>query len=427
MAGHYTLHCSLCHNEFEDDGLTLTCHQEHEAALLRANYTHTHFSVQEDEAGIYRYQQWLPVTQKLSRTAKPVTFQSERLSRITGLPHLWISFNGYWPERGAFLETCTFKELEAYTVLSRLPVDFHDVLVVSSAGNTASAFAYTCSQNKIPCLIIIPESGLSRMQFTDSLDGCVKIVCLTGFVDYYDAILFSTQVAQYDGFVLEGGVKNIARRDGLGITLLDAVDTIGQLPDYYCQAIGSGAGAIAVHHTAHRFMADGRFGNRYPHLLLSQNIPFAPIYRSWKQKQRCLVEMERDLGKKQIQQIAAQVLSNQAPPYAIIGGVFDVLTESGGDMLAADNSATYQAMKIFEEAEGIDIDPAAGVAFASLLQEVEHGRIDADASVLLNITGGGLKRKQQAQQYMKVRPSLSIHEDELTDARSVEKVLALFH
>lgn len=164
------------------------------------------------------------------------------------------------------------------------------------------------------------------MLFTRRLDPCVKIVSLTGNVDYYDAILLGNQVAQEPGFILEGGIKNVARRDGLAITLLSAVETIGRLPDYYFQAIGSGAGGIAVHEAACRFVRDGRFGQHPPRLMLSQNTPFTPIYYSWRAGQRRFIDLHRDEGKKQIQQITAQVLSNQRPPYSISGGVFDVLT-----------------------------------------------------------------------------------------------------
>ncbi len=49
-----------------------------------------------------------------------------------------------------------------------------------------------------------------------------------------------------------------------------SVETIGQLPDYYFQAIGSGAGAIAAWEAATRLVEDGRFGCTVPSLMLSQ-------------------------------------------------------------------------------------------------------------------------------------------------------------
>jgi len=37
--------------------------------------------------------------------------------------------------------------------------------------------------------------------------------------------------------------------------------TIGRIPDFYFQAIGSGTGAIAAWEANLRFLADGRFGS----------------------------------------------------------------------------------------------------------------------------------------------------------------------
>ncbi len=83
-------------------------------------------------------------------------YRSPALSRIVGLPNLWISFNGYWPERGAMFPTATFKDLEAEAVLARLPANFDGVLIVASAGNTAAAFARACGNWQQRCLIVVP-------------------------------------------------------------------------------------------------------------------------------------------------------------------------------------------------------------------------------------------------------------------------------
>ncbi|HJT59301.1 MAG TPA: hypothetical protein VJ761_22530, partial [Ktedonobacteraceae bacterium] len=191
----YKLRCQVCDTKFDDDGYMLECRAQHEPTLLITEYTNKQLECNQRAEGIYRYQNWLPVRRTLPGASRTVTYQSARLSRVIGLPHLWIAYNGYWPERGATLGTATFKELEAYTVLARIPEGRDDVLVVASAGNTAAAFARVCSQSKCPCLIIIPESGLQRLQFREPLDPCVKIVSLSGFVDYYDAITLAAHIS----------------------------------------------------------------------------------------------------------------------------------------------------------------------------------------------------------------------------------------
>jgi len=422
---HYRLRCSGCHGKFDDDGLVLECPTKHEPALLVPEYRDKQFEPDAHAEGMFRYRKWLPGTRILSGAGGSVTYKSEKLNHIIGLSNVWVVFNGYWPEKGATLETATFKELEAWAVLSRIPDQHEGVLTIASAGNTAAAFARACSLNKIPCLIIIPEAGLSNLQFSDVIDPCVKIVSLTGFTDYSDAITLANRVSQINGFFPEGGVKNVAKREGLGTTMLNAVEAIGQIPDYYFQAIGSGAGGIAAYDAVKRLVDDGRFGKKSPRLMLSQNLPFVPIYMSWKSSRRELVEIDDDDGKKQIQQIAAHVLSNRRPAYSCKGGIFDALSETQGDMYAADNLETLHAKQLFEETEGIDIDPAGAVAFATLLKAARYDGIEKEALVLLNITGGGRHRQQLNKKLVAARPVLELDEKEILLDESLERIAGL--
>jgi cysteate synthase len=160
--------------------------------------------------------------------------------------------------------------------------------------------------------------------------------------------------------------------------------------------------------------------------MLSQNLPFVPIYMSWKSRRRELVEIDDDDGKKQIQQISAQVLSNRRPAYSVRGGVFDALTETRGDMFTADNFEALHASRLFEETEGIDIDPAGAVAFATLLKAARYDGIEKEAQVLLNITGGGRRRRQLDNELIVARPALELDEREVLLDRALEKIADLF-
>lgn len=108
---------------------------------------------------------------------------------------------------------------------------------------------------------------------------------------------------------------------------------------------------------------------------------------------RDFAEIDADTARTLTESIVATVLSNRRPPYSITGGMFDVLRESQGDMFAVDNEDALQAIQVFEKCEGIDIDPAAGVALAALVGAASTGQIDSEAVVLLHITGGGAAQK----------------------------------
>ena len=255
---------------FDDMGWMLDDPESELPCLIRAIYHKKQIDLK-PELGFYQFADWLPVTTFLQGSSPPITYKSEGLANHLGLNNLYITFSGYWPERGANMRTCSFKETEAYAVCGRLLADSEKILVVASAGNTARAFARVCSDNNIPLLLTVPEDNIDVLWFDEAIRDCVKLVASRKGSDYFDAIHLSGLAGTIEGFVLEGGAKNVARRDGMGTTVLSAASFIGKIPDYYFQAVGSGTGAIAAWEANLRLLEDGRFGKAKMKLMVSQN------------------------------------------------------------------------------------------------------------------------------------------------------------
>ncbi len=388
----YTLQSLVTGKLFNDTGWLLDAPNQDKPGLIRAKYKHNQMNPKDMSYGIYRFADWLPVSRMLNGSSAPVTYKSSGLAPHLGLKNLYITFSGYWPEKGALMTTCSFKETEAYSVCGRMVPGQKEVLVVASAGNTARAFAKVCSDNKIPLLLCVPEDNLDALWFENPLNDCVKLIASCSGSDYFDAIHLSNLASECEGFIAEGGAKNVARRDGMGTTMLSATTHIGEIPDYYFQAIGSGTGAIAAWEANLRLIADGRFGNKMMKLMVSQNHPFVPIMNAWNAKSRDMLAFDHDTARKEVEIIDAKVLSNRKPPYAPVGGLFDALTASKGEVVSATNEEARLASDLFLKLEGNDIHPAAAIACASLLNAVKEGKIESKAIVMLNITGGGEER-----------------------------------
>lgn len=387
----YKLESLCCGTQFEDINWELNCPHNEYPALIRAIYEQKQFEFQ-NQPGLYKYACWLPIEKILEGSGAPITYKSEALAKKLGLENLYINFNGYWPERGAFIQTGSFKEFEAYSVCARKNEQADKIMVVASAGNTARAFARVCSENKIPLLLCIPEDNLSALWFEKELDPCVRIVSSVKGADYFDAIHLSNIAAEMDLFYPEGGAKNVARRDGMGLSVVSAVTTIGKIPDYYFQAVGSGTGAIAAWEANLRFIEDGRYGTNKMKLMVSQNSPFLVIKDAWDARSRALLPLSDNAARKQVETINAKVLSNRRPPYSLIGGLYDALMDTDGEVLAATNMEAEEAAQIFLETEGNDVTPAAAIAVASLIDAVKKGKVEKDATIMLNITGGGTEK-----------------------------------
>lgn len=403
---HYQLQSIASGKIFDDSGWLLDAPDEKDPSLIRAVYRQSKFMPGPLSEGLFRFYNWLPVNRTLPGSSAPITYKSSSLAQKLGLDNLYITFSGYWPERMAFMKSCSFKETEAYSVCSRMHKKSDNVLVVASAGNTARAFARVCSDNLIPLLLCVPEDNVNALWFDTPLNPCVKLVSTIRGSDYFDAIHLSNIIIGMDGFFAEGGAKNVARRDGMGTTVLSATDYIGRIPDYYFQAVGSGTGAIAAWEANVRLNAAGGYGNHKMKLMISQNHPFLPMYEAWKAGSRSLLEYEDALARNHASEIDAKVLSNRRPPYSIPGGLFDALTDTDGQMFSVTNSEAKEASWLFEETEGIDIHPAAAVALASLRNAVKEKMISPDKIIMLNITGGGEKRFKEDKELYFLTPDM---------------------
>ena len=409
---------------FEDGGWTLADAQSPSPSLVRAVYSQKKFTPRDDLDGLYRYAEWMPVKRTLPGSGAPVTYHSKELGAYLGLDNLYITFSGYNPEIGATMKTCSFKETEACSVCARIPADSRRILVVQSAGNTARAFAQVCSDNDIPVLICVPKDNFNDLWFNEPLKDCVKIIASPAGSDYFDAIALGDKVCTSDRFFAEGGAKNVARRDGMGTTLLSAVECIGRIPDVYFQAVGSGTGAIAVWENNLRLIEDGRFGSHKIKLFLSQNAPFTLMHDSWKAGSRALCDITPEQSRRAAEVILAKVLSNRKPPYGLAGGVFDAMSDAGGDFFLASNDDIVRWILTFRNLEGYEIFPAAATAVTSLEKAVKTGAVGRQDVIMLNVTGGGWLHAQ-AKGFIVKEPDLVL-DPALPAEEIVSKVEKLF-
>ncbi|AZM57068.1 cysteate synthase [Streptomyces sp. WAC 01529] len=385
--GSYQLVCTGCGLRLVDDGTVLECPACADGSLLRTDYGSLRFKPEPGASGIFRYGFWLPACREVPGSSAPHVFRSERLAMAVGLSDLWISFSGFWPERNCRMESGTFKELEAYSVLARVP-EGAGTMVVASAGNTAAAFLSACRNFPFPCVLVVPESALPALNGLPGTGSCARVIALKG-ADYNQAIAYSKRIIELSPeFFAEGGVRNVGRRDGLATVTLAAYEAMGRLPDYYVQAVGSGAGAIATYEAATRIARSATTATTaLPRLILCQNTAFAPIHDLWNHKTPHSFSAPPPPT-----EVYAPELVNSAPPYWAHGGIRDILTRTRGDVLTAGRRAADEAAAAFEELEGVDIERPAAVALACLRQAVAVRRIPRDARVLLNVTGGGRRR-----------------------------------
>ncbi len=393
----YSLRCLATDARLNDN----YTNRYHHRALLRAEYDaeRPHTDVAD---GIWKWGGWLPATGPSELSAGTVAYRSEGLAKTLGLDNLWITFHGYWPERGGACPTTTFKDLEAVPTLQRLKD--HDIpgLICASAGNTARAFAHFGGQADYPILLVVAERHLERVWVPEGHPaGSIHLI---GVADghYNDAIDVTGAILEEGGWRREGGVHNVARRDGIATLMLEMVDVAGRLPDHYFQGVGGGPGPIGVHEMNLRILQSGMAPGPLPAIHMSQNAAFAPIHHAWQAGRRSLIP--EDMPQGEDPHVFSDFLVNRTPAYSLTGGLYDVLTESGGETYAVSTMEAQEASAMFEESEGIDVLSPAAVALASLRQALADGRVSRSACILLNVSGGGQERLRREVALRPVRP-----------------------
>ena len=398
--------CLSC-NRYIEDHYTLRCNDCD--SLLRVEYAERQLKVRYQLPGIWKYIGWLPVNDFFNCDTTIKTYKSNELAKELGLENLYISFTGYSPEIGVKNLSCTFKELESVPTYQRLKEKKKKGIILATAGNTGISFAYMSSITKIPVIIVIPENA--KILVPEPEIDTVRLIAVQGN-DYFSAIHLASRIKK-DGFVPEGGAKNVARRDGMALVMVDAAFTIKSLPHHYFQAIGSGTGAVSAWEAALRLLEDGRFGKVKPKLHLSQNYPFAPVHNAWSRHAN-EIDIEKDMPNAydSINKVKATMLTNRKPPYSIKGGDFDALSDTNGETYAVTNEELDAASKLFYESEGIDIVPEAAVAVGSLIKAIEEKKVNLKDIILLNITGAGFERIKEDYEIYQLKPNyIAQHKD----------------
>jgi threonine synthase len=87
-----------------------------------------------------------------------------------------------------------------------------------------------------------------------------------------------------------------------------------------------------------------------------------------------------------------------------------LIRSTGGWSEDVDDESIVDAMKLLAETEGIWTETAGGVTLAVTQKLIDQGRIDRDESIVVCITGNGLKTQEALLEWMPkpvvIRPTL---------------------
>lgn len=377
-----TLYCPYCGSEMKDDGSSNIC-PKCEKGLLEykcLNKRLKEVKLINDTRSLWDYP-FVPKYAIVPTKVKPNIYKADELGEELGLKELYVAFSGYFPERNVFSETGTFKDLEAYFILSRFSLlnDYYEGILVPSSGNTSRAVINAGLKFNYKVKVVVPQKSLKKLWIVkrDEMDEkkIEKLVKIITFKDddkgYNDAIKYATNEGN-GKYWYDGGYSNPARRYGAGIVATEFLLKYRRPFDYYIQAVGSATGPLGIASTLKNFGIKASY-------ILAQDINYHPLYD--------LIEYGRIISNN-TKEVIAEELTNSSPPYKDVKKILDHKSR----IYLIDKNEFIESKKLFERIEGIDIEIPSAFAVASLIKAINDGLVKKDTRVLLHITGGGIKR-----------------------------------
>jgi threonine synthase len=255
-----------------------------------------------------------------------------------------------------------------------------DEFGVSSTGNSSTALAYLvqCFED-FRLKIFTGESFVSRVQHTAS-DRIQHFSLLGG--SFVDAAQCALQFAKERGLQPERGFFNPARREGLKLAALEAFEQLPQGVDYYVQAVSSAMGVYGVYRGAQQFLQMGKIA-KVPSMICVQQQSCQPMVSAYEAGSETI--RQEDIVP-QPEGIASAILRgdpSRAYPY-----IRSIVIETQGEFVSVSDSEIREARFLMEDEEGLSPCFTAAAAFAGLVKLSERNRLDREATILVNLTGG---------------------------------------
>jgi threonine synthase len=179
----------------------------------------------------------------------------------------------------------------------------------------------------------------------------------------------------------ESGFFNPARREGLKLAYLEAVDQMPVEPAVVIQAVSSGMGLYGAFKGFREYLALGRLSHM-PRIVCAQQATCAPMYNGWRKK---VARLDSSFRIRNPDGLATAILrgdSSATYPYML-----RIAHSTGGCFTAIQADDIRLARTLAAELEGLDICYSSAVALASAWRLAERGWIDPQEPVLVNLTG----------------------------------------
>lgn len=320
---------------------------------------------------IREYADRLPVSEKtpivtLGEGGTPL-IPAPALSRRVGAD-VFVKYEGMNP-------TGSFKDRGMTMAISKAVERGAKAVICASTGNTsASAAAYAVAAG-ITSVVLVPDGKIAMGKLSQAVAHNARILQIDGNFD--QCLEIAKKLSERYPVHLVNSV-NPDRIEGQKTASFEVIDVLGAAPDIHILPVGN-AGNITAYFKGYREALEAGEITKLPKMWGFQAAGAAPIV------------LGHPVENPETVATAIRIGNPASWEYAL-----EARDASGGFIGAIDDEHILEAHHILSAEVGIFVEPASAISVAGLLDRHAAGLIPGGATIVLTVTGHGLKDPQWA-------------------------------
>lgn len=328
---------------------------------------------------LWRYKELLPVegepTNALDTGFTPL-IKADNLGKVLGVEELYIK------DDTVVHPTLSFKDRVVAVALARAKEFGFDTVACASTGNLAHSVSAHGAKGGFKRFIFIPAS-LEKSKITASLVYEPNLIAVNG--NYDDVNRLCSEVAnKYKWAFVNINIRPFYAEGSKtqGFEIVEQLEW--RVPDAVVVPCASGSLMTKIWKSFKEMKEVRLIDEVNTRVYAAQATGCSPIVTAIKQGVDVIKPVKPDTIAKSL------AIGNPADGYYAIR----VVSESGGYGEDVSDEEIIEAMKLLAKTEGIFAETAGGVTLASAIKLIRDGRINKNSSIVLCITGNGLKTQE---------------------------------
>jgi len=403
MAAILELCCPICNRSYAPDAVQYTCPSCGPVGTLEVLYDYPALKTQLDRdvlrnqgQWMWRYKSLLPIGSDAVvpplRVGMTPLYDASRLAENLGLQRAWIKDDGQNP-------TGSLKDRASALIVARGMEQRITTVSTASTGNAAAALSGIGASVGMNIIIFVPAAAPEAKIAQLLVYGATVLLV----EDTYDvAFDLCSEMCEREGWYCRNTAMNPYTTEGKKTVSYEIAEQLNwDVPDVVVVSVGDGNIIAGVYKGFYDLYQLGWI-QRIPRLIGVQAEGSAALYQAWKDNISA-VDMQPIDANTIADSISAGLPRDRAKALRAV-------RETNGAYISVPDSEIVAAIPKLAQLTGVFAEPAAAAVYAGTQHAIQSKLISADETVLLLLTGNGLKDIKRAQQSvaqgLRVQPTI---------------------